>query len=85
MSRLYASIDSDARKTQAMSRGHKYITTHTRGWNTGVEVDAYVTDDDRDAFRIYATSGSNGGTGRMFLGIVIDAPSGPQFMQSMDT
>ena len=59
MSRLYASIDSDARKTQATSRGHRHISTHTRGWDSGVLVVADTTGDE-DVFRVYATGGSNG-------------------------
>lgn len=61
MSRLYASINADASKTEASRRGHKSITTHTRGWNTGVEVHAHVDENDRDVFEVYRTGGSNGG------------------------
>lgn len=61
MSRLYASIDSDARKTVPTSRGFKRIDTHTRGWDSGVRVVARV-EDEQDVFDVYATGGSNGGT-----------------------
>ena len=63
MSRLYASIDSDSRKTQVTSRGHRHIESHTRGWNLGVQVigSPDVHDEQADAFYIYATSGSTGG------------------------
>ena len=69
MSRLYASIDSDARKTQATSRGHKHIETHTRGWDLGVRVIARTVND-RDVFEVYATAGSNGGPSDDRLGTV---------------
>ena len=59
MSRLYASIDSDARKTQATSRGHKQISAHVRGWDDGVEVQAFA-DETGVGFYIYQTGGSNG-------------------------
>jgi len=72
MSRLYASIDSDARKTQATSRGHKHIITHTRGWDTGVEVMAWITDDDKDAFDIRLTGGSSGAGGTKLIATVVD-------------
>ena len=59
MSRLYASIDSDARKTQATSRGHRRISAHVRGWNDGVRVVARI-EDDSDVFDVFATGGSSG-------------------------
>ena len=42
MSRLYGSIDADASKTLATRRAHRSISGHIRGWNSGVEVRAYV-------------------------------------------
>lgn len=71
MSRLYASIDSDARKTQATSRGHKSIEAHVRGWNAGIEVTARV-DGDADVFDVFSTSGSNGGGSRRYIGTLTD-------------
>ena len=59
MSRLYASIDSDARKTLATSRGHKRIDTHVRGWDDGIRIVARV-EDDQDVFDVFTTGGSNG-------------------------
>ncbi len=58
MSRLYASIDSDSRKTLATARGIRRIVSHTRGWDSGAEVVA-IGHGDADAFYIYATGGSN--------------------------
>lgn len=72
MSKLYASIDSDARKTQATSRGHRHIESHTRGWDLGVRVRA-IHDQikrDEDVFEIYVTSGSNGGAADVLVGRV---------------
>jgi hypothetical protein len=63
MSRLYASIDSDSRKTQATSRGHRHISAHVRGWEVGVQVEAAIDNDsDEDVFAVYVTRGSAGGT-----------------------
>lgn len=69
MSRLYASIDSDARKTQATSRGHKHIDAHIRGWDSGVRVIARVTESG-DVFDVYHTGGSNGGDSDQLIGTV---------------
>lgn len=87
MSRLYASIDSDARKTQATSRGHQHIESHTRGWSAGVEVVARVVladKTDRDEFQVYMTTGSGGSGGRTLLGTVVDAGGdGPTFIPAL--
>ena len=72
MSRLYASIDSDARKTQATSRGHKNIEAHVRGWDTGVAVRAMVDSEDRDVFYVYATGGSNDGSLHKLVATIVD-------------
>lgn len=68
MSRLYASIDSDARKTSATSRGHAHIDAHVRGWSEGVRVVARAAVAGFDEFDVYATSGSTGGAGDVLLG-----------------
>jgi len=71
MSRLYASIDSDARKTQATSRGHKNISAHVRGWDSGVEVVARA-DETGDVFDIYLTTGSHASGSKQLVGRVTD-------------
>ena len=77
MSNLYASIDSDARKTQATSRGHRNISAHVRGWDSGVEVVARH-DETGDTFDVYVTSGSNGGGAWLLIGRVIDGAFYPE-------
>ena len=59
MSNLFASIHSDSAQTGATRRGHRELTAHARGWNTGAEVRvtfsgglAHVT--------VYRTTGSHG-------------------------
>jgi hypothetical protein len=69
MSRLYASIDSDARKTQATSRGHKRIDAHVRGWDNGVEVVANGNGG-KDVFYVYATGGSNAPSKRTLVAVI---------------
>jgi hypothetical protein len=76
MSRLYASIDSDSRRTLATSRGHRRIDTHTRGWDSGVRVVAYVDADGRDAFDVFQTGGSAGGASERLIARVIDGQAG---------
>src|SRR4051812_18676085 len=70
MSKLYASISSDARKTEATSRGHKEIQSHTRGWDLGVRVVASLNHNGREVFEVYVTSGSNGGPADDLIGRV---------------
>jgi len=72
MSRLYASIDADASKTQATRRGHKYISAHVRGLDDGVEVHAYVGLDGLDVFDIYQTRGSNSSMNPKLIATVVD-------------
>jgi hypothetical protein len=71
MSKLYASIDSDARKTEATSRGHKHISTHTRGWDLGVRVRSESDPvSGEPVFEVFVTSGSNGGEADVLVGRV---------------
>jgi len=61
MSRLYASIDADASKTQATRTGHKLMNVHVRGWDVGVRIVAQVDPiTGLDTFEVYRTGGSNG-------------------------
>ena len=59
MSRFYLSADSDSGKKSTTRRGHKHLTTHTRGWSSGVRVEC-VANGEQDEFRIYLTGGSEG-------------------------
>ena len=52
MSKLYATIDSDARKTQATSRGHKRITTHAASWAGAVRVDMWISDNGETRYTV---------------------------------
>ena len=71
MSRLYASIDADASKTQATRRGHRNISAHVRGWDSGVEVVASA-DETGDTFDVYVTSGSNGARSPKLVARIVD-------------
>ena len=81
MSRLYASIDSDARKTQATSRGHHNVEAHVRGWNLGVRVAARTCGED-DVFDVYATSGSSGGESDVLVA-TIESMEGARWFSRM--
>lgn len=76
MSRLYASIDADASKTQATRRGYKHIEAHVRGWNDGVRVVASVDDREGmrggvDVFDVFRTSGSNASQVDVWIGRIV--------------
>ena len=73
MSRLYASIESDKAKTQATRGGREHLTTHTRGWDTGVEVHAYVGDNGEDTFEVYLTRGSLNATDKILVATYTEA------------
>lgn len=77
MSRFYASIQGDT-NGEATRRGFRGITGHVRGWNTGVEVDGGITDDDsiNDSFTVTVTSGSNGARRRFELAEVSETTDG---------
>jgi hypothetical protein len=68
---FYGSITGKAR-TSASRCGSRDggIDGHVRGWNSGVRVSG-CHEDGADVFHVYATRGSNGGTGSGFkLGVV---------------
>tara|TARA_R110002020_G_scaffold251833_1_gene465633 strand:+ start:162 stop:398 length:237 start_codon:yes stop_codon:yes gene_type:complete len=66
MSKMYASITADASKTEATKRAHKFANAHVRGWDIGVEINAYTCYCDKcgikgkQVYEVYKTSGSNG-------------------------
>lgn len=70
MSRFYGSMDGSA-KTTATRRGTAAsgIGAHIRGWNAGIRVSGSA-DGDKDVFRVYMTSGSNGLFVDQFIGYV---------------
>ena len=44
MSKLYSTVESDARKNPVTARGHKHISSHVMGHGVGIEVSATTTD-----------------------------------------
>jgi len=44
------------------------ISARASGWDVGISVRGYVDEHDKDHFRVYLTSGSNGGKSDIFLG-----------------
>lgn len=58
MSKLYAEIYTDRNKTVSR-RGHRHITTHTRGWDIGIKVCCETDVDGRVKISVYQTGGSN--------------------------
>ena len=62
MSDIYASITSDASKNEVHRRAHKWETVWIRGWGAGVKVEAIKQEDDKIAFIVSKTGGSNAGS-----------------------
>ena len=63
--------------------GHKEISSHTRGWHSGVEVHGrpHTKDETKDVFTIYMTAGSNRTGSDKFLGTVqLDENEKPIFI-----
>ena len=60
MSKMYASITSDCTKTEGTKRAHKFANAHVRGWDIGVEINAYTTDEGKQVYEVFKTGGSNG-------------------------
>ena len=60
MSALYVSVNTDAIKREHTARGRREITAHVRGWNSGVEVTAQLTDRGTIHYFVTLTGGSNG-------------------------
>lgn len=79
MSALYASIASDSAKTEATRRGHKRISTHTRGWTVGVRVEGHLNANGAVVFDVFGTAGSNPDVSDVLLGCVVRTKDGPQF------
>ena len=62
MSKMYASITTDATKTEGTKRAHKSATAHIRGWNLGVKIIASTDENDKQIFEVFKTGGSNSST-----------------------
>jgi len=84
MSHFYASINGSA-KSEATRQGTKKtgIKGHIRGWKSGVKVyGLYDITRECDEFQIYATIGSNENGHDIFLGAVVQTPTGVEFKLS---
>lgn len=57
MSRLYGRLQGN--KGPVTRCGHNRMTAEVNGWNSGIRVEAYRTEDGEDAFRVFVGSGSN--------------------------
>lgn len=75
MAHFYAGVSGKAR-TEATRLGseNRPTSTFNNGWNLGVEVNAFVDDEGRDCFRVYATHGSNGYGGSKEIAVVKEGP-----------
>jgi hypothetical protein len=80
MSRFYMTGVNSRGNTVSAAGPSRGQDVHLRGWNAGVEVDAFPGDDGRDRFAVYMTHGSNDAGSRKYLGAVMDTPDGPEFI-----
>ncbi len=64
MSKLYATVTSDARKNPATCRGHKEISVHVRGWVHGIRVDVSLDEHGEPQFKVWRTGGSQSPSNR---------------------
>ena len=63
MSKLYASVDADNRKTTTKC-GHRNMSAHIRGWNKGIKIEVEVVGF-REIYKVYETGGSNNPSGTL--------------------
>ena len=70
MSHFYAEIQGTAGSATRQGSKSSGIWGHIRGWNLGVRVDGFVNGKGNDHFRVYRTSGSNGGKSDRLITIV---------------
>lgn len=68
MARFYGDIRGD--KGQVTRMGHKTISGHIRGWDTGVFVHCGISDKGDDECLVYATGGSNKAKGEKLIAVV---------------
>ena len=82
MSKLYATIDSDSRKTQATSRGHRNLTTHAASWDGAVRVNLETLEDGRIRYSVDLVPWRGTGESReLASGIFGEEPDLGAFMQ----
>jgi hypothetical protein len=69
--RFAATVQGFDHSTESSRFSHQGITSHIRGWDTGIKVIASVSDGE-EAFDVYITSGSNGGDNDKWVGRLIN-------------
>ena len=72
MSRFYAEIKGNRGMASRQGFKDSGMWSHTRGWLTGVQVNCYVVNDDKDVINVYATGGSNGNKPTKLIAIIYD-------------
>jgi hypothetical protein len=70
MNHFYASIQGQRGPATRCGSRPSGISSHTRGWSSGVEVRGYVDSDGTDVFAVYTTGGSGGGEPSILIGEV---------------
>ncbi len=81
MSRFYGDVQGSRGKT-SRTGSKAGIKSHTRGWNSGVEVIGEVDSNGNDTFTVFQTGGSNGACAKKLLGYLVETSRGVEFVIS---
>lgn len=70
--RFAGSVIAEGTATEAHRYGSNHVSTHTRTWDVGVEVHAYVDFNGKIKFDIWTTGGSNDPSRKMEIGCLTE-------------
>lgn len=76
MARFYLSARNGRGHEQSIGGRASVESSHTRGWNAGVEIECIAQSDGTDRFDVYMTPGSTGAGHRVLVGQVYQARPG---------
>jgi hypothetical protein len=79
MAHFIATVAGQSGPASRIGSPRSGIAAHPRGWDIGVEVVGTV-ENGEDIFRVYVTGGSNGHTGRVYIGTARNVDGIPQFV-----
>ena len=70
MARFRGIIEGQRGPASRLGRAKSGLIVKCNSWHSGVTVDTWVDEDDRDVFDIYVTDGS-GGNGKTYIGRLV--------------
>ena len=80
MARFRGTIEGNGAAASKLGTPKSGLITRTNGWQSGVMVEALVSEADKDIFLIYATKGSAADTYSQYIGKVVVRGVGFQFI-----